>query len=201
MAIAIVLIVLGFLLSFIGGIWGLVLAFQESAVWGLLYLFVPFASLVFVITKWGKPAVKNSFLLGLLGLGIAMLGAVLGGRMAPSMVSNLDIPGSVSIQLPTDTVMPTGSTPSSIQPAPTVPQPPTSAPPVSGTSDPAVSAPASPNQPYDYRQSMLVGYAAFEQKDYQTALINFKRAAQVRPGDPYATKAIQNTEAVLQAAQ
>jgi Tfp pilus assembly protein PilF len=44
---------------------------------------------------------------------------------------------------------------------------------------------------------MEVGYAAFEQGDYQTALINFRRALQARPGDRYATDAIANTEAII----
>ena len=197
MAIALILILLGFLLSLIGGIWGLVLAFQDSALWGVLYLLVPFASLVFVIKKWGNPAVKKSFLLSLLGAGLAVLGTVLGGRMTPASISISPPDLTGSVQFPNEAAMPTDVDSTPIQAAPPIPPLPP-APPAATSTAPAA---ASPNQSYDYRQSMLVGYAAFEQKDYQTALINFKRAAQVRPGDSYAVKAIQNTEAVLQQAK
>ncbi|HEY9888261.1 MAG TPA: hypothetical protein V6D02_07650 [Candidatus Obscuribacterales bacterium] len=48
-----------------------------------------------------------------------------------------------------------------------------------------------------YTQAMLVGYAATEQGDYQTALINFRRALATRPGDRYALAAIANIESYL----
>jgi tetratricopeptide (TPR) repeat protein len=49
----------------------------------------------------------------------------------------------------------------------------------------------------DYRQAMLVGYAAAEQGDYHTALINFRRALSARPGDRYATAAIHNMQTYI----
>lgn len=54
-------------------------------------------------------------------------------------------------------------------------------------SQPATSA-------YTYEQAMTNGYAATEARDYQTALINFRRALASRPGDTRATTAIQNVE-------
>lgn len=48
-----------------------------------------------------------------------------------------------------------------------------------------------------YTQAMLIGYAAAEQKDYQTALINFRRALAERPGDRYALAAIANMESYI----
>lgn len=45
-----------------------------------------------------------------------------------------------------------------------------------------------------YNTWMRIGYNAYNKKDYNTALINFKRALKLRPNDVYATKAIQNTE-------
>ena len=50
-----------------------------------------------------------------------------------------------------------------------------------------------------YTQAMLVGYAATEQADYQTALINFRRALDERPGDVYALRAISNVESYIEA--
>ena len=49
-----------------------------------------------------------------------------------------------------------------------------------------------------YEQAMRIGYAATEQQDYQTALINFRRALEVRPGDRYATIAISNVESYIE---
>ena len=43
---AIILIALGLLASLVGGVWGIVVAFRRSLVWGLCYVFVPFAALV-----------------------------------------------------------------------------------------------------------------------------------------------------------
>jgi tetratricopeptide (TPR) repeat protein len=48
-----------------------------------------------------------------------------------------------------------------------------------------------------YTQAMLVGYAAADQGDYHTALINFRRALKARPGDRYARAAIRNMEAFI----
>ena len=48
-----------------------------------------------------------------------------------------------------------------------------------------------------YTNAMLVGYAAVEQRDYHTALINFRRALVARPGDRYALAAIRNMEAYI----
>ena len=45
-----------------------------------------------------------------------------------------------------------------------------------------------------YDTFMKVAYTAYDKKDYNTALINFKRALASRPNDKYATKAIQNVE-------
>ena len=66
------LIAIGGIVMFIGGIWILVKAFQESILWGLGSLFVPIVGLVFVITHWeqaGKP-----FLVQLAGLVIYLVG-------------------------------------------------------------------------------------------------------------------------------
>ncbi len=48
-----------------------------------------------------------------------------------------------------------------------------------------------------YTQAMLVGYAAADQGDYHTALINFRRALKARPGDRYARAAIRNMETYI----
>lgn len=48
-----------------------------------------------------------------------------------------------------------------------------------------------------YTRAMLIGYAAAEQGDYHTALINFRRALSIRPGDKYAVDAIGNMQTYI----
>ncbi|MBE9164371.1 hypothetical protein [Tychonema sp. LEGE 06208] len=56
---------LGFLLATVGYIWGLVQAFQEEVVWGLLYWFIPFAAFVFYIKKWSNKKIRKTLLIQL----------------------------------------------------------------------------------------------------------------------------------------
>jgi len=58
------------------------------------------------------------------------------------------------------------------------------------------SPPAQP-QESAYDRYMRVGYAAVNQKDDQTALINFRRALSERPSNPYATAAIRSVEGYI----
>ena len=57
--------ILGLVLSLVGSIWGLVQAFKEDVVWGLLYWFIPFAALVFYIKKWSNKKIRKTFLIQL----------------------------------------------------------------------------------------------------------------------------------------
>ncbi|MEM6252154.1 MAG: hypothetical protein AAF821_04450 [Cyanobacteria bacterium P01_D01_bin.156] len=59
-----------------------------------------------------------------------------------------------------------------------------------------VVAQAEPSKPDEdaYTQAMNLGYAYSNQFDYQTALINFRRALEERPNDVYALNAISNME-------
>ncbi|NEP19593.1 MAG: hypothetical protein F6J97_22330 [Leptolyngbya sp. SIO4C1] len=45
-----------------------------------------------------------------------------------------------------------------------------------------------------FERAMRIGYAATSQRDYNTALINFRRALELRPGNPFARVAVQNVE-------
>lgn len=44
----------------------------------------------------------------------------------------------------------------------------------------------------NYNKYMRLGYAATARRDYRSALVNFRRALSARPGDRYATTAINN---------
>ena len=63
---SILLLALGFVLLFVGGIMMLIAAFHTSIGWFLAYLFLPFGSLVFLIVHWAEA--KVSFLLQVAGL-------------------------------------------------------------------------------------------------------------------------------------
>jgi predicted branched-subunit amino acid permease len=74
---------LGVLLSFIGGIIGVVDAFRVSTLWGVLALLVPFALLVFCIKFWRERKwARNSLIMSLLGLLAMVLPIPLGGGLA-----------------------------------------------------------------------------------------------------------------------
>ena len=64
---------IGLIISLVGGIWILVNAFKTSIWWGLGSLFVPFVSLIFLITHWA--VAKRPFLISVAGLVLAIVGA------------------------------------------------------------------------------------------------------------------------------
>ncbi|MEL7521303.1 MAG: hypothetical protein AAGJ80_06745 [Cyanobacteria bacterium J06553_1] len=84
--LCIILFLLGLGLALGGGAIGIVQAFQESPTWGLLYLFVPFASLVFLIKFWQQREwVRKSFFMGLAGSGAIVASTIIGVLTAPPM--------------------------------------------------------------------------------------------------------------------
>lgn len=75
-AVGLIIACVGFMAHAACSIWLLVCAFKKSVVWGLLYMFVPFASLVYVIMDWNrasKPFLLNiaSFVVMCVGAGIS----------------------------------------------------------------------------------------------------------------------------------
>ncbi|MEM6503319.1 MAG: tetratricopeptide repeat protein [Cyanobacteria bacterium P01_C01_bin.89] len=54
------------------------------------------------------------------------------------------------------------------------------------------------NEGGEFDRHMEIGYDATERGDYQTALINFRRALEVRPMDPYATQAARNVQTYIE---
>ena len=77
--LGVLLFVVGMIIGFIGGLWLLVLAFQESIFWGLGSLFLPFVSLIFVIMHWDTA--KKPFLIWLASIPLWLIGAMI---MLPS---------------------------------------------------------------------------------------------------------------------
>jgi len=75
-----ILAIVGLIIGLIYGIILLVKAFQVHWGWGLAYLFIPFASLVFVIKYWDIS--KKPFLWTILGVVLMFVGGML---LGPSM--------------------------------------------------------------------------------------------------------------------
>ena len=76
----IALMVLGYIIAAVGGIWLLVVAFKTSIGWGLASLFIPFAGLVFVFTHWDDA--KKPFFINLCGIPFIVLGIILAAQSA-----------------------------------------------------------------------------------------------------------------------
>lgn len=68
-----VLLLVGYIAAVLGGLWLLVLIFQNSVVWGICSLVIPFVSLIFVFTNWDDA--KKPFLMQVVGLVLIFLGA------------------------------------------------------------------------------------------------------------------------------
>ncbi|MEG3860082.1 hypothetical protein [Microcoleus sp. herbarium12] len=81
---------LGFLLSIVGSIWGLVQAFQEDVVWGVLYLVVPSAGFVFYAKKWSNLKIRKTFLIQCAGWFMFLLGGITTAIFAPAPSPNVD---------------------------------------------------------------------------------------------------------------
>ena len=184
---------LGFVLSFAGYIWGLVLAFQQETIWGLLYFFIPGAGLVFHVKFWSNLKIRKAFLVQCGGLLMFLLGGFTtyvfhAKDFKPISQSGVNGQQGSSEESPS-------SFPSDFN---------TSPPPIQEPSPAADAAPsAEPNfgtvggQQYDFNKSLQLGKLAYNKGDYQTALINFNRAVQANPGDAEALKGVEDTKKAI----
>lgn len=75
-----VLSVIGLIIAVVGGIWLLVVAFQEGVWWGLGSMLCGLVGLYFVFTHWEDA--KNPFLVNIAGAVLMGIGAALGGGNA-----------------------------------------------------------------------------------------------------------------------
>ena len=73
--IAIALILVGTIIGLIYGIQLIIIAFQTSILWGLVYLFVPFGALIFMILHWEDSSYP--FLRSLLAIPFFIVGFLL----------------------------------------------------------------------------------------------------------------------------
>ena len=202
---------LGLLLSVVGSIWGLVQAFQEDIVWGLLYWFIPFAAWVFYIKKWSNKKIRKTFLIQIAAWPLFLFSGIITmvtydyGAEFTKLVQS----GTITVNQGSSEQSPS-SFPSdfSISSSPNQEQSPASKQSPNSESSPQLSPAPIPEptsgtvgaQQYDFTKLMKLGYTYYGQGEYQTALINFNRALQARPGNAYAVKAVDNTKrAIVQA--
>jgi len=73
--VGLVILICGYIIGFIGGLLILILAFQESVLWGLGCLFLPFVSLIFAIMFWDDSKTASFISLG--GGALILLGRIL----------------------------------------------------------------------------------------------------------------------------
>lgn len=77
--LGLIILVIGFIVAAVAGIWLLVVAFHESTMWGLGCLFCNAVALIFVIIHWAEA--KRPFLIQLGGVALIFLGTMLGGEV------------------------------------------------------------------------------------------------------------------------
>ena len=71
-----VLLILGYVLAFLGSLWIIVLGWQRKILWGVICFLVPAVQLVYVAVYWKES--KEGFFLLLAGLGLVILAALTG---------------------------------------------------------------------------------------------------------------------------
>lgn len=83
------LVVIGGVLSFVGGVMFLVAAFREGIGWGLAVLFLgPIAQLIFLVQYWSEA--KSAFLVQLLGVVMVAGGVWYGPQLLAGMLDGDD---------------------------------------------------------------------------------------------------------------
>lgn len=184
---------LGFVLSFAGYIWGLVLAFQQETVWGLLYFFIPGAALVFHVKYWSNLKIRKAFLTQCGGLLMFLLGGFTtyvfhAKDFKPISTSGVNVQPGSSEQSPSSFPSDFNTSPSPIQ---------EQSPAADATPDAEPSFGTVGGQQYDFNKSMQLGKLAYTKGDYQTALINFNRAVQANPGDAEALQGVEDTKKAI----
>ncbi|NET41618.1 hypothetical protein [Okeania sp. SIO2B3] len=82
-------LILGLILAIVSGIWGLVQAFSEGTLWGVSYLFIPFAFVIFYLTNWSQRKIRKNFILMIIGLIFSLVGTgTLGNHITNNFVVN-----------------------------------------------------------------------------------------------------------------
>ena len=78
--VSLVLLAIGGITAFVGGIIFLIAAFRESVLWGLGCIFIPFVSLIFLVLHWAEA--KKGFFIQIVGLALVVIAILIGGHGA-----------------------------------------------------------------------------------------------------------------------
>ncbi len=73
--IGLICIIIGGIIGLVYGLQILIMAFSESILWGLGYMFIPFVSLIFLVMFWEQT--KSPFLKSLLAIPFMIVGVAL----------------------------------------------------------------------------------------------------------------------------
>ena len=71
-----VLLILGYVLAFLGSLWIIILGWQRKILWGVICFLVPAVQLVYVAVHWKES--KEAFYLLVAGLVLVILAALMG---------------------------------------------------------------------------------------------------------------------------
>jgi hypothetical protein len=69
-------LILGWLAGFLGTLWIIVLAWQRSVLWGLIFLLVPIVQLVYIVAYWKEA--KEGFFLRIFGFTLVIIATLMG---------------------------------------------------------------------------------------------------------------------------
>lgn len=73
------LIIVGIIAILIGGVWFLIEEFRSGILWLLACIFIPFVSLLWLVTHWEEG--KRPFVISTLGAICCIIGAHMNGRL------------------------------------------------------------------------------------------------------------------------
>ena len=97
--IGIGLLIIGIILAIASGILGLFQAFSEGTLWGIAYLFIPFAFVIFYLKNWSRKKIRKNFILMITGLIVSLVGSgALGNHITNNFVLNsANIPENLTV--------------------------------------------------------------------------------------------------------
>lgn len=91
-----IVLCVGSLVTLVGSIMFLVVAFRQSVLWGLAVLFLPFANIVFLIKYWYEA--KKAFLIQLAGIGVSISGTIIGAMVGVRTITSKMKSGAIPMQ-------------------------------------------------------------------------------------------------------
>jgi hypothetical protein len=71
-----ILLVLGWILTFLGGLWIIMLGWQRNIYWGVICFLIPVIQIVYVVAHWKES--KEAFFLQIVGFVLVILAALAG---------------------------------------------------------------------------------------------------------------------------